>query len=69
MSKPMSVREMQGFLGKEGVYKSNGFTFNVKLIDVRSDRSETQYLIVPIAGEGQCWVSSHLVALAESLEG
>ncbi len=69
MSNPMSVREMQGFLGKEGRYKSNGFIFNVKLIDVRSDRSATQFLIAPVAGEGQCWVSSHLVTLTESSEG
>lgn len=31
----MSVREMRRFLGKGSTYKSSGFTFNIKLVDIK----------------------------------
>jgi hypothetical protein len=61
---PMSVSEMQKYLGKGGRYKANGFSFDVRVIDVRSDRScGMEFLVIPGAGEGKGWVASSLVLL------
>ena len=62
---PISASELMKYIGKEGRFKANGFVFEVKIIDARCDRSGMEFLVMPIAGEGRCWISSCLIALEE----
>lgn len=60
---PVSASELIKLIGKDGRFKANGFFFEVRVIDARSDRAGIEYLVIPLAGEGRCWVASCLIDL------
>jgi len=52
-------------LGRTGKYKANGFSFLVAVKNSRVHLGQLEYLIVPVAGAGESWVSHALVTLDE----
>lgn len=51
-----TVNEMKPTVGKEGVLCQDGLQFEVVILDARFVYGRKQFLIKPIAGEGQRWV-------------
>ncbi len=66
--KPLTATELQRFIGKSGKYKANGFSFFVTVVDARSNYSILEFLVRPVAGEGECWVGASCVTLEDSIE-
>jgi len=66
--KPLTATELQRFIGKSAKYKANGFTFCVTVADARSNYSVLEFLVKPVAGEGESWVSASCVTLDEPIE-
>ena len=64
MSKALTVREMQKYLENGGAYKREDLVFRIKVLDVRSANAEgIEFLITPVMGTGQAWVSAALITL------
>ena len=59
------MKEMIPLLDKIGTYKADELVFQVRIQDVRWDRYEIQYLVVPVAGKGESWVSHYQVDLSD----
>lgn len=57
----MTGKELSAAIGKEGRWTIHGVRVNVRIIDTRQVWHRTDYLIQPIDGEGQDWVSSDTV--------
>jgi hypothetical protein len=57
--------EMAGLIGREGTLRvqREGFTVRVRVLDVRVNYGRKDYLVEPIDGTGQAWVSAGRVKL------
>ena len=62
----MTATELQKYLHRRGKYRSNGFKFAVEIIDARFVYTRLELRIVPISGEGDCWVMANFVSLDEA---
>lgn len=47
---------------KEGWYHVNGLTVHVRVLDIRTVFSRTDYLVSPVDGGGETWVSADKVS-------
>lgn len=59
-----TATELGAVIGKTGTYRldgAHGFSVWVKVLDTRERFGEVDYLISPVAGEGQRWVVSYKV--------
>jgi len=66
--KPITATELQRFIGKSGKYKASGFNFYVIVADARTNYNVLEFLVRPIAGEGEYWVSASCVTLEDPPE-
>ncbi len=64
MPEPITCKQMNSYIGREGSFVADGFMIRVKILDARSNRPDTMdFLIVPVSGQNKRWVSSTLVGL------
>lgn len=54
----MSVAELAQALNKTAMFQVHGLSVEVKIVDVRKVFDRIDYLVHPVAGDGQSWVSS-----------
>ncbi len=60
----MSIKDMADKIGLHATWTpSNGVHVDVRIQDVRRAYGRTDYLITPIAGTGETWVTAHTVQL------
>jgi len=63
----MSIRELIARVGQGGLTGSlsveKSLRVNVRIVDAREAYGRTDYLVEPIAGAGQQWVSAERVSL------
>ena len=64
MTEPMDYWQMKPFIGREGSIPFNAFKIRIKVKSVRSSgKSMVEYLITPLAGSGEAWLSASMVEL------
>lgn len=51
----MTAREAMQAVGKTGALQLGPFAVSVKILDVREVYGRVNFLVTPIAGEGQAW--------------
>lgn len=56
-----TATELGTVIGKTGTYRLDGIGVWVKVLDTRERFGEVDYLICPVAGDGQRWVVSYKV--------
>ena len=61
--KPISAMELSNYLGMQGKYKANGFSFYVTVEDARTNYNILEFLVRPVAGEGESWISASFITL------
>lgn len=54
----MTTLEKMALIGKLADYSVNELVFEVEITDVRDRFGKTDYLIVPLKGDGRRWVSA-----------
>jgi hypothetical protein len=50
-------------IGKSGLMQSDKMQFNVIIRDVKQAFGRVDYLVTPVSGDGETWVSSERVAV------
>ena len=66
--KPISALELSNYFGREGKYKANGFSFYVTVEDARTNYNILEFLVRPVAGEGESWISASFITLEAPVE-
>lgn len=57
----MSISEMAKVIGTEGAIVMDGVRVYVRVLDVKQAYGNIRYLVTPLAGLGQTWVSAERV--------
>ena len=55
-----TVKGLQEYIGKNGMYHCNGLHFEIVIFDVRITFGRIQYLIAPVKGSGSIWAGSNV---------
>jgi len=58
----MTVKEMVETAHKEGWYRINGLSIHVTIKDIRRVWNRTDYLVSPVDGGGETWVSEEKIS-------
>lgn len=55
-----TAKEAAGFIGKQGMITipSMGIEVEVEIVDVKTAYGKTRYQVIPLMGEGDCWVEN-----------
>jgi hypothetical protein len=61
----MNATELIKFVGARAVLLSNGFKFDVKILDSKEEYHRVDHLVKPISGSGECWVPSWMLEVQE----
>lgn len=64
----MTAKEMMSAIGKYGHMKigDSPLTFEIEILDVRKCWDRVDYLIRPLAGAGESWVSARTIKIVEA---
>lgn len=57
------IGRLADWCGARGAARNGGFVVAVKIVDARSQFGRTDYLITPVNGSGEMWVSTDSVIL------
>ena len=60
-----TAKELSTHIGLNGILRSGAIGVPVIIEDARVSSGETQYLVAPIGGEGQVWVSDERVRVTK----
>jgi hypothetical protein len=60
----MTAKEMQDLIGRTGSFYVKGMGISVKVVDVRTRYGRVDYLVTPVAGTGETWMTEDSVTLA-----
>lgn len=62
----MTAKELMKQIGKDAVYHEElGLKVKVKILDARQQFGRVDYQVMPLAGEGDAWVSESRVTFGE----
>jgi hypothetical protein len=57
----MTIKEACTSIGHVGLLELDGFKFPVKIMDVKQSYGSIRFLVSPVAGSGEKWVSADRV--------
>ena len=52
----MTVKELAGFIGKEGYINHGYLHINIKIVDIKKEYGRIRYQVSPISGSGEEWL-------------
>jgi hypothetical protein len=61
----MLVRELNEFIGKNGLIELSGLIIRVNIKNVKERWGKTRYLVTPLAGSGEIWVENIRIDVEE----
>lgn len=60
----MTSVQLQKYIGREGIFaQSSNIKFRVRVVDAKHNFGRLDFLIAPVAGEGERWASETTVIL------
>lgn len=61
----MTAKEMVNTIGKTGTLRVEELQIEVEILDIRNVWNRTDFLVSPISGQGEKWVSGERVKILE----